>query len=444
MFQREFILRNSRISMFLLVFIITTWSFPYLDTLFKDTFENEDKWITMNAKEKKIENGRYVITGGDASPAISTHTGKFSDFTYSVDMEILETTGAALSGIIVCLDGTKGYVFVITDKHYFGVIELNSNGSTTLEQGWFSYIKSKPGVNKLMISKKDDDLCFYCNGVLVKKIKNDKYSEGSIAFYVSNEEKVAYDNVILTNGWKDGEQNACFKESFNDGNYDGLVSFTDGGKLSCGNGALKIESGSERELVYTSGVYKNAPCTTIVTYKSGGTGEYYGIRYRDFDSTFSSSFLINGNRYYALNGIAKACTDINGKNGKPDTLIVSESYEYFINGVSLGTTPDKGYKFNVAGLVVGKNMIVEIDYFSVGSKETAMILNPKVSPIAGNKSFLIGGIGIIYDTRGRKVATFQEDRYKNELRNLGAGSYYLVIPSQDKNHMIRRAIINAK
>jgi hypothetical protein len=99
--------------------------------------------------------------------------------------------------------------------------------------------------------------------------------------------------------------------------------------------------------------------------------------------------------------------------------------------------------FNAAGVYVDPGVSVEFDDFSVGLNTGTPIINKPIKGIIAKAkpSYILGGSGIIFDTRGRKVATFQNG-YKDELRNLSSGPYYIVIPNGGKNHVIRRAVIN--
>ena len=102
--------------------------------------------------------------------------------------------------------------------------------------------------------------------------------------------------------------------------------------------------------------------------------------------------------------------------------------------------------FNAVGVVVQAGVSVEFDNFRAGVNDgTPIIYTPDVGPLFTKvkPSFLLGGVGIIYDIRGRKVATFR-DGYKDKLKNLSSGSYYIVIPNGTKNHTIRRAIIKTQ
>jgi hypothetical protein len=132
-------------------------------------------------------------------------------------------------------------------------------------------------------------------------------------------------------------------------------------------------------------------------------------------------------------------------NGTTDTFIITKDYEFIVNGTVLDdSTFTQGMDFNAVGIYADAGLSIEVDNFSAGIYDPTSPV--KYHPYKGiythvKPSYILGGSGIIYDTRGRKVATF-ENGYKDKLRNLSSGPYLIVIPNGGKNHVIRQAIIN--
>jgi hypothetical protein len=131
-------------------------------------------------------------------------------------------------------------------------------------------------------------------------------------------------------------------------------------------------------------------------------------------------------------------------HGTTDTLVVSGDYSFYVNGHLLDdTTFSQGLNFNAVGLYVDSGASVEVEQFSAGINPGTAIARNSGRGVyaAGRPRYILGGSGIIYDTRGRKVATFKNG-YKETLKNLSTGPYLIVVPGRGSNQGIRQAIIN--
>jgi hypothetical protein len=195
------------------------------------------------------------------------------------------------------------------------------------------------------------------------------------------------------------------------------------------------------------------PCTTVVSYKSGEKNSYYGVAFLDIRPGQNVSYfvyLINGNRNYTAFSSSGSGTQVTSTyiHGTTDTIIISDQYQLYVNGFKLDHKPlTDNFTFNAAGVFVFPKVNVEYSNFRVGNFTGIGIINKKpvvLNSSKSNKGYLLGGIGIIYDIRGRQVATFNgNERLREQLKDLGAGSY-VIISKGKKNHLIQRAIINVK
>lgn len=127
-------------------------------------------------------------------------------------------------------------------------------------------------------------------------------------------------------------------------------------------------------------------------------------------------------------------------------IIVTKDHALIVNGELLN---DKifttGGNFNAIALYAKPGVDISVESFSAAADNTPILIpNSEVNYSNNNTEYEIGGTGIIYDIRGRQVATFMNSNFKNRLKNLGNGKFFIVAKDTKSQHMIRRAIINSK
>jgi hypothetical protein len=316
--------------------------------------------------------------------------------------------------------------------------------------------------NVLTVVKNGSQISLFCNGVFLEKVTDTSFSSGDIGITAARSEIVSFDHAILTDGISEGQPLTYFSDSFDDNKIRGWL-FLAGSPNTVveGQGALTISTGEVQTLLYTTnGNYESVPCTTVVSYTGGEKTSLYGIGFFEVRPSSTSvngyHFLINANRSYVVYSTADVSIEnpvINTNiHGTTDTLIVTKEYDFYVNGVKMTHKPMTGsFRFNGAGiyvrnLVSGKTVSVSYDNFRVGNFNGIGI---KQKPVAWNSSktanaYVLGGVGLIYDIRGRQVATIKNSmRVEEQVKDLGAGSY-VIITKGSKNHLLQRAIINVK
>ncbi len=439
----------------LLILVVTgVFSFIQADLLFEDNFDNNDNWVVaIGQPTGTVSGGKYTIQSNASSITLLKHSSTFSSFTYTVKMKI-ESANTQGCGVLFCMqDNYASYMFCVmaNKQYYFGRWEVVGTQVSfkTLVADWNSFLTDSDNI--IQISKSGSDINLFVNGVYLTKVSDNTVGDGAIGLAVGSGEKASFDYACVTDDVKEGQANTWFSDDFEDSDLDGWRLLKGNGTVKAESGVLKIAPVDSTVMLYTNGAYKDMPCTTVVEYKDGNKALLYGILFLDIkpSQTINSYyFFINGNRSYIVfsnsqSGTLKAHSDITGVK---DTLIVTKNYEFIVNGTMLDdSTFSQGLDFNAAGVYVDPGLSIEFDDFSVGENTgTPIVHKPIKSPVAAVKpSYILGGSGIIYDTRGRKVATFNNG-YRDKLKDLSAGPYYIVIPNGGKNHIIRRAVINSQ
>ncbi len=382
------------------------------------------------------------------------HSEPFSgDMTYSVRLKV-ETSNAKGCGILLHMQNSlECYMFLITANNQYTFGKYKTVGTqlefVTLAENFNSFITDS--YNTLKISKSGNDMYLFVNNAFIEKITDSDFKEGDVGLFLGGGEKVSFDHALVTDEVEIGKAKTWFYDPFTDTDLNGWKQLAGSGTVKSEDGVLKVAPDSTAVYLYTNGSYKDMPCTTVVTYKSGNKPAQYGIIFlyiKPRENVITYCYLINSSRQFSVFKIGDTYSPVANSNihGTTDTLIVTKDYELIVNGFMLDdTTLSQGPNFNAAGIYVEKGVSVEFDEFRVGVWDGSAIKQQPNKGIFANArpSYILGGTGIIYDIRGRKVATFQEG-YKNKLKSLGAGPYFIVIPNGGKNHIIRRAVINTQ
>jgi hypothetical protein len=442
-------------SVIIAIAVLGVWSMIYSGTLFEDNFDDASKWVTMAGTPTITPGGGVVrvVSAANSQTILKNSTAFPEKFTYSVKCKV-NSFNNNVAGIMFCVQADiQGYVFYITNTRQYTLgkfIQTTSGYSYVgIINGWNSFIS--PSDNELKVSKNGSEISLFCNGVLLIKLSNSDFSSGAIGLYVGNGADVSYDHALVTDEYNAGEYVDGFKDTFEDNDIFGWAPLNNNpATVKCESGVLKISNVNQNLVLFTSGIYKNEPCTTIVKYTGGDKVKKYGINYLVVaeGNVRAYYFWINANRNYAVctAGSYPLLGPSSFIHGTTDTLIVTNNYKFMVNGtIVYDSVHDEGLNFNAVGLNVDSGVTVEFDNFSAGNVVVPIIYNPSIKPLSSKfkASYLVGGAGIIYDIKGRKVATFQSG-YKEKLRDLSAGSYYIVIPNGTKNHTIRQAIIKTK
>lgn len=436
--------------------VLACWSVG-AEVLFEDTFDSDDNWVEPvgDILTRVVENGRLVVENtSDTYSGHLRHSGdSFTDFTVSLELEPRSETFHTI-GLLLCMGtGNSGYMFTVAsnDIYSFFVWDGDAQNYTRLASNMTSHINQ--GSNTVKVSKNGSVFHLYCNDRFLETITDDTYGSGEIGVSVGSGEKVAFDNMTVTDDFVEpGSQAPYIEDDFADGNLDGWAIWTAAGDVAYDQGALSIGTGdvASNTIVYTTGDYNNVPVRVIAERDTlSSADDIYGIVFLSISGGASGSissqlvhFAILGDQKYSITNHSVSGR-ISTIHGDRDTIEVTENYQLVVNGNSLESFDATDYTFSAVGLYVDAAVSVSFDDFSAGVEPTTKVV-PYVgfSPLQ-ERRYVIGGSGLVIDPSGRQVATFVAGRYREELRSLGFGPYF-VITRDGKRHTARQAIINSR
>jgi len=399
---------------------------------------------------KSCANG-YLTLQTPANPFLYIHVDSFPPvLTHSAKFKITSTNSNG-AGIAFCWQSkdVSGYFLNITPLKTYCLGKYEAGKGSAIRRGLNSYITN--GENDLKISKSNNKINIICNGVLMDTVTDNSFSGGHIGLYSDNDVTSAYNSVTSTDTYENPGFITRFTDNFEDNNLDGWTKANSDGTVKCEGGVLKASGTTGQLLFLTSGNYSNASCTTVVVNKQGEPSDLYGLSYIDLSLTNTGislntyMFVINGNHEWGIStgGNFTTSQDLN-IHSTTDTLIVNYSngsFKFYVNGRLMTSANSNNTHFEAVGYYVAANKSVEFDNFSASNSSSGIVVNPAIK--LNKENYMIGGLGIICDIKGRQVASFTDGEYKNKLRNLGKGPYF-IIAKDHKNHIIRRAVINLK
>lgn len=442
------------ITLSLLLFLFSFAAFSA--TVFEDNFSTADNFIQQGTATATItaEANKLSISNPIASSAIFKNDKSaikaLQDFTYTVT-RIKSDTECNTSGIFFCIqdNGYEGYYFYIQENGIYSLKRLNIEGSsvsfTTLSSGKTSF--STDSLNVLTVSKSGNDISAFVNNEFLTKVSDSQFSQGNIGFIVGANENVKFSSLIVEDGTISGSERINFYDSFDDDLLKGWSIYTGEGTTNEQSSKLTITgAGTQGLRLYTSGTYSAAACTVITSFVSGDSASYYGIEFIGADSTVPNRFFkINAKRQYAVHTSTTGGTQKTNTNIKrdSDTLIITKDHKFIVNSEILDAETFSGSdNFRGVALYVGLGATIEFDEFRIVTDDSNPISHKPINFTSNSPEYEIGGTGIIYDIRGREVAKFEKSNYQNKINQLGAGQFFVI--SKNKEHMIKRAIINMK
>jgi hypothetical protein len=441
-------------------------------TLFEDDFSSDDNWVhTPNSLERSLTNGTYVVENTGTGPGVLRNDQTFDDFTYSVTFTNLGEQLRA-SGLLFCWDGAafEGYMLTLSSAKMFYLQRwvASGNGSATeLDTlGWHSFINTTGNV--LTVSKQGSTINLFCNGAFLMSVTDDTYSSGGIGLYVGPSDKIAFDHAKVTDAFREGVAQSRFCDDFTDSGLEGWRRFTGAGSVTVRDEALEVSGGDQGggTILLTDGSYRDVPVKVVVTRSGGDPDGFAGIILMDidvlvgdqtaqsYDSYVFSTTARGGSwsRYFAAHRLSSSerfsFTPQNSSHihGTTDTLEVTATYDFVINGDTMPNIDfDSGLDFNTVGFIVDSGVVATFDDFQAGQScpvpvafERQIRLLPQRGP-----SYILGGTGILYDPRGRRVGRYPRARDGASPTRLAPGTY-LVAPDSKRGRRLRKAIVEVR
>lgn len=421
----------------------------FAGTVYEDDFSGSSiSWaeITPNNVPKDISSGKLSTSNSGGTLAILKHDdsniNKLTDFTYSVELE--KVNGEVnTSGIMFCFPSTGigGYQFYVREDGLFGLVRWDGSTPTNLSVGDGRTSFRNAEKVKLTVSKSGSTISLFCDNEFLGSIVDATHSKGDICLIVGAGESVSFDNVRVTDDTKTGEIRTGFYDDFKGAELKtGWAKYSGNGTYSIEDSSISISNDIQ---LWTTGNYDAVACTMVVSYLSGDSTAFYGLNLVGQSGELGRTFVINAKKYFGVysgTGNAKVNSNITGTS---DEIIITADHHLIVNGQMLDdvtfTSPGD---FRGVALYAQPGVTARVEKVSFGNNESNPIAHKSIKFTGSTQEYEIGGTGLIYDVRGRQVAKFEKENYKNTLKELGAGQFFVI--AKNKQHMIKRAIINVK
>lgn len=430
--------------------------------VFQDNFQSGAQWVKASWSgdiTASVENGTYTVdNASEFIGGVQHDLAGESTFTYSVDMTVLSEAYSYV-GIYFCgKPGLKGYLFTIHDQQGYTIAKFADTTTIELGSGRNSFVNPKSNV--LKVSKSGNRMNFFCNGAYLTTIEDDSYASGNIGLVVGSGQKVAYNQAVYTDEYVTGNPKSRFSDDFEDGDIQGWLTWRLGHQsIRESDGVLSFTAGEagSRSIIVTSGMYENAPVRVIAKRTGGNVDGFYGLiamQIRDTvlqsgeNGTTFSSFVaqISGSRNrvaYVFQPGYIEYSSVPASAISPedtDTLEFTSDYQFVVNGsvlpdIDYGTQ----YPFNAVGFIVDSDVSVEFDMFQAGAPSEIRLAEPSAL-IPDKPVYTLGGPGIIYDPRGRRMPS-EATEFGRDASNGGRGVYFVVPEGEERNRVGRKAII---
>ncbi|MBD3316401.1 MAG: hypothetical protein GF344_11495 [Chitinivibrionales bacterium] len=452
--------------------ILTLCALVVAGTLFEDNFNSDDNWVKVTGNiEQSLENGTYVIENNDTqNGGVLRNDNIFTDFTYSATFTC-PTDRFSGTGILFCWSDTyEGYMLTLSSGKMYALHKWTQDGAgyvpTLIKLGWNSFINTSHNV--LTVSKEGGTINLFCNNVFLASVIDSTYSSGRTGLYVGPSDKASYDHALVTDSFQAGIAQNRFCDDFSDTPLVGWQLFTKGGTASIKDEALELSAidAEGGAILLTHGSYRAAPVQVVVSRTEGDDG-FAGLILMKIDVTMSDQDPVRGydafvfattakggnrDRFYAAHRQSTnspyefSPRQSSHINGTTDTLEITATYDFVING---DTMPDvdfgEGLDFNAIGLIADSGVIVTFDDFVAGESCSTVVVSDRQIQLLrqSSPSFVLGGTGILYDPRGRRVGRYEPRRIGASQARLAPGAY-LAIPESGRGRRLRKAIIQVK
>lgn len=430
----------------LLVIVLFLSFAAFADAVYNDDFSGSLKWVDFaGTMSKEVRNEKLFITNSGSNLGIIKHDdvniNSLTEFTYSVEVNQADSLNA--SGLFFCLPATglAGYQFYVQKDGVFRFIRWDGTTPNYIDVGDGRTSFRNESKATLKVSKSGNTISLFCDDEYLGSVNDDNYASGEIGLVVGAGEAVEFDNVSVTNVAETGTLRSSFQDDFTDTDLKkGWRTLQGDGSYTKEDGSLTISNDIQ---LWTTGDYDAVACTVVVSYASGDSMGFYGVNLIGPNGGSNRTFVVNAKKYFGVySGSGNAKTNSNIKGGD-DTLVITSDHKFIVNGQILDdetfSTPGE---FRGIALYAATGVTASVKSIRIGNSGTSPISHNNLKFNNSSQEYEIGGTGLIYDVRGRQVAQFEQSNYQNTLKELGTGQFFVI--SKNKQHMIKRAIINVK
>ena len=379
-----------------------------------------------------VANGACVINNTDpvSSRIFTALIGNNKPSTFTLSF-IAKSAFNRNAGVYFCRQGSalSGYQITTSNDSVIVFKMTNGSGISILAEKSFEFNMGSD--NKITVSKKDTVFNIFVNDVYLGTFYDSQYNSGDVTLLVRPNSIATFGAILMTDEFKERQYRTSFFDSFSGNGLRHWKFLSSGGnpEINEGSGGLRIKTNKDiyswQYVDLTLGDEFSAKIET--TFLSGDSSSSYGIvllgEIIPLQNIPMVHFGINGrSRFYMSSGGSYSTTfngHINGAYGNGayrDTLEVrkragSSNYEFFANGVLLGTHPVANFKIENIGLFVQEDLEIRFNNFFAGKEGTTSISNIPAKRSVSTASF--AGI-----KNGQINLRLQAGNYTAELYNL--------------------------
>jgi hypothetical protein len=304
---------------------------------FTDDFSNEAESNTLWTKN----NDAVMLTFANSACKVVNSDTNFIGYarhafaandrreTFTLSGSVTLGSGAFGAGFSVCVAASgmpTGYYISIIENDRVTVNKIDSTGAgTEVVTVGSAFLTS--GTNELAISRKEGTFNIFCNGEFTVSFTDSDFSSGDIGLLVSPGSNAVFDDIVMTDTFKEGAPRTCFADDFSSEALTGWDWF----------GSSNVSVGVENEALHvvteaSQSIYQvfDLPLTdfvlrTVVSHRGGSSKNFYGLFVcgRGEASIPLAGFGINGGSNYGTFLAGEALTPTASTSIKGDPYISS-------------------------------------------------------------------------------------------------------------------------
>jgi hypothetical protein len=428
------------------LFIIVLQSYVSGAVVYQDDFSAPQTsylaWISSNSDFNKptfVDGTCKVVNSRDTFTAFVSHQITLPA-TFSYSCKVTRSDASLNTGIAFYYSSTSNYSIIIGDRVIFIMSpEVDSVVGIPCPN-------LDPKTNTIMISKKESTYNVFINDRFITTFSDAKLHTGGIAFVNRPKTTVIFDDVVVTNDFKEGSSPKCYADPFDDTSLKYWNIFESKCTKKIENGKLNITTEDNNGaycFLSTDLKLTNFVVRVEVSHITGSAQSIYGLRLYGGSNSDVATFVINGDRTFGSAIGADSLkmgtnTCIKGKamtfEGQTvtfiDTLEIvkkanSTNYLFVVNKDTIDTLTGINFAITSVGFFCQKNLTLQFDNFAAAEGGSAYCPSKIRQITRANRVISLQNQGVYktFDILGRNVSAMN---FKNDIvhkTSLSSGMY---------------------
>ena len=201
-----------------------SWSLTFGTVIFSDDFSNPGatnlNWISpFTTLTRTCANGVYTVTNPDTSTAYATTTLSSKPANFTASVKLTRSSDSITAGILVCFSTStaNGYLMQLNPEQGIQLTKYSGTNISIIFNDHSAAVVSGPnGTNEIKISKKNDSIALYCNGIFITALRDaSPVAGGDAGLLIPAKRSAIFDDFIITDEWLSPPRPAsCFRDEF--------------------------------------------------------------------------------------------------------------------------------------------------------------------------------------------------------------------------------------